>query len=226
MKNATSFVHNCVLVMSRILWRKWKWMKSSTEEQNMWHSWTCGIIGSSSIFDISLKNKKIIQGVRVDLRVLMPVIGVPESLRPAVHMLLEDPILDLVIRLHREGFSSSWSPLSGDSPLLKISKFPIKTLWACLSSPSSSPAVPNLDKTINPLHRQQQSCLLLKSMFPMMKRERGCLKTLKSHVFVKDIPALQNWKDLKLHNSPAAKFWISYKGRLPSIFWGWEENIQ
>ena len=88
-------------------------MKSWTDEQNMWHSWTCGIIGSSSIFDISLKNKKIIQGIRVDLRVLMPVIGVPESLRPAVHMLLEDPILDLVIGLHREGFSSSWSPLSG-----------------------------------------------------------------------------------------------------------------
>ena len=127
----------------------------------------------------------------------MPVIGVPESLRPAIHMLLEDPILDLVIGLHREGFSSSWSPLSGDSPLLKISKFPIKTLWACLSSPSSSPAVPNLDKTINPLHSQlffQQSCLLLKSMFPMMRRERGCLKTLKSHVFVKDIPALAKLK--------------------------------
>ena len=57
----TSLVHNCVLVMSRILCREKKINEEHKKLHPKWwtiYSWTCGIMGSSSIFDISLQVQK------------------------------------------------------------------------------------------------------------------------------------------------------------------------
>ena len=74
--------------------------RSAQTEAKVKNIRTCGIIGSSSIFDISLQVQKL--EIRRFEEKNMPVVGVPQPFWTAIHVFLENSILSLLVSLHRE----------------------------------------------------------------------------------------------------------------------------